>query len=107
MNKHLQFAEKIETILCQNQIRTDIDDRQESLGKRIREAETEWIPYILVIGDKETESSTLVIRDRKTGKQIDSNIEELIEDIKKETKDKPFMPLNLPKYLSKRPQIMV
>ena len=107
MNKHLQFAEKIETILYQNQIRTDIDDRQESLGKRIREAETEWIPYILVIGDKETESSTLVIRDRKTGKQIDSNIEELIEDIKKETKDKPFMPLNLPKYLSKRPQIMV
>jgi threonyl-tRNA synthetase len=49
----------------------------------------------------------LVIRDRKTGKQIDSNIEELIEDIKKETKDKPFMPLNLPKYISKRPQIMV
>src|SRR5918995_245584 len=107
MNEHLQFAEKIETILYQNQIRADIDDRQESLGKRIREAETEWIPYILVIGDKETESSTLVIRDRKTGKQIDSNIEELIEDIKKETKDKPFMPLNLPKYLSKRPQIMV
>src|SRR5215203_880031 len=107
MNEHLQFAEKIETMLYQNQIRTDIDDRQESLGKRIREAETEWIPYILVIGDKETESSTLVIRDRKTGKQIDSNIKELIENIKKETKDKPFMPLNLPKYLSKRPQIMV
>src|SRR5215218_2396012 len=68
MNEHLQFAEKIETMLYQNQIRTDIDDRQESLGKRIREAETEWIPYILVIGNKETESSTLVIRDRKTGK---------------------------------------
>src|SRR5215211_4327192 len=107
MNEHLQFAEKIETMLYQNQIRTDIDDSQESLGKRIREAETEWIPYILVIGDKETESSTLVIRDRKTGKQIDSNIKELIENIKKETNDKPFMPLNLPKYLSKRPQIMV
>ena len=52
------------------------------------------------------ESTTLVIRDRKTGKQVESNLIELIESVKNETKDKPFMPLNLPKYLSKRPQIM-
>ena len=62
---------------------------------------------IQVIGDKEAESTTLVIRDRRTGTQIESNIEELIESVRKETKDKPFMPLNLHKYLSKRPQIMV
>lgn len=105
-NEHLGFAENIENILSRSQIRTDIDDRQESLGKRIREAETEWIPYILVIGDKEVESTTLVIRDRKTGKQVESNLIELIESVKNETKDKPFMPLNLPKFLSKRPQIM-
>jgi threonyl-tRNA synthetase len=106
-NEHLLFAENIENILSQSHIRADIDDRPESLSKRIREAETEWIPYILVIGDKEAESTTLVIRDRRTGTQIESNIEELIESVRKETKDKPFMPLNLPKYLSKRPQIMV
>ena len=106
-NEHLRFAENVENILSQSHIRTDIDDRTESLNKRIREAETEWIPFILVIGDKEAESTTLVIRDRRTGKQIASKIEELIESIRKETRDKPFMPLNLPKYLSKRPQIMV
>src|SRR5688500_14091249 len=106
-NEHLLFAEDIEDILSQSHIRADIDDRPESLSKRIREAETEWIPFILVIGDKEAESTTLVIRDRRTGTQIESNIEELIESVRKETKDKPFMPLNLPKYLSKRPQIMV
>jgi threonyl-tRNA synthetase len=106
-NEHLLFAENIENILSQSHIRTDIDDRSESLSKRIREAETEWIPFILVIGDKEAESTTLVIRDRRTGTQNESNIEELIEWVRKETKDKPFMPLNLPKYLSKRPQIMV
>ena len=106
-NEHLLFAENIENILSQSHIRTDIDDRPESLSKRIREAETEWIPFILVIGDKEAESTTLVIRDRLAGTQIESNIEELIESVRKETKDKPFMPLNLPKYLSKRPQIMV
>ena len=101
------FAENVENILFQSHIRTDIDDRQESLSKRIREAETEWIPYIIVIGDKEAKSTILVIRDRKTGKQIESNIEELIESVRSEIRDKPFMPLNLPKYLSKRPQIMV
>jgi len=106
-NEHLLFAENIENILSQSHIRADIDDRPESLSKRIREAETEWIPFILVIGDKEAESTTLVIRDRRTGTQNESNIEELIEWVRKETKDKPFMPLNLPKYLSKRPQIMV
>jgi threonyl-tRNA synthetase len=106
-NEHLRFAENVENILSHSHIRTDIDDRTESLNKRIREAETEWIPFILVIGDKEAESTTLVIRDRRTGKQIASKIEELIESVRKETRDKPFMPLNLPKYLSKRPQIMV
>lgn len=106
-NEHLRFAENVENILSQSHIRTDIDDRQESLSKRIREAETEWIPYILVIGDKEAESTTLVIRDRKTGKQIESNIEGLIDSVRNETRDKPFLPLNLPKYPSKRPQIMV
>jgi threonyl-tRNA synthetase len=106
-NEHLLFAENIENTLSQSHIRADIDDRPESLSKRIREAETEWIPFILVIGDKEAESTTLVIRDRRAGTQIESNIEELIEWVRKETKDKPFMPLNLPKYLSKRPQIMV
>ncbi len=106
-NEHLRFAEKIENILSQSYIRTDIDDRTESLNKRIREAETEWIPFILVIGDKEVKSTILVIRDRRTGKQIETKIEELIEFVRKETRDKPFMPLNLPKYLSKRPQIMV
>ncbi|HEY8522554.1 MAG TPA: threonine--tRNA ligase, partial [Nitrososphaeraceae archaeon] len=106
-NEHIRFAENIENILSQSHIRTDIDDRTESLNKRIREAETEWIPFILVIGDKEVKSTTLVIRDRRTGKQIESKIEELIEFVRKETRDKPFMPLNLPKYLSKRPQIMV
>jgi threonyl-tRNA synthetase len=106
-NEHLLFAENIENTLSQSHIRADIDDRPESLSKRIREAETEWIPFILVIGDKEAESTTLVIRDRRRGTQIESNIEELIESVRKETKDKPFMPLNLPKYLSKRPQIMV
>jgi threonyl-tRNA synthetase len=103
---HVEKSEEIEEIFAKNQIRADIDDREESVGKRIREAETEWIPFIIVIGDREVETSMVVVRDRTSGNQYESNLDLLINKIKTEIQDKPFMPLNLPKYLSKRPQIM-
>ncbi|MDX1372100.1 MAG: His/Gly/Thr/Pro-type tRNA ligase C-terminal domain-containing protein [Nitrososphaeraceae archaeon] len=104
--EYMEYAEIIEQVINKNQIRVDIDDRDESVGKRIRDAETEWIPYILVIGEKEIESSELIVRDRILGNQYKSTLDELIFRIKEKVQDKPYMPLNLPKYLSKRPQIM-
>lgn len=104
--EYMVYAETIEKDINKNQIRVDIDDRDESVGKRIRDAETEWVPYILVIGEKEIESSELMVRDRMSGNQYKSTLEELIFKIKLNVQDKPYMPLNLPKYLSKRPQIM-
>ena len=47
-----------------------MDDRDESVAKKIRESESEWIHYTLVIGDKEVQSQSLVVRDRNQGKQI-------------------------------------
>lgn len=88
-------------------IRVDIDDRNESIGKRIREAEKEWIRYILVIGEKEAGSEHLSIRDRMTGNVRDLSFDDFVNEINDQTKSKPFTGLNLPKYLSKRPQIMV
>jgi len=104
--EYMVYAETVEKFINKNQIRVDIDDRDESVGKRIRDAETEWVPYILVIGEKEIESSELMVRDRMSGNQYKSTLEELIFKIKLNVQDKPYMPLNLPKYLSKRPQIM-
>lgn len=104
--EYMEYAETVEQVINKNQIRVDIDDRDESVGKRIRDAETEWIPYILVIGEKEIESSELIVRDRISGNQYKSTLDELIFRIKGKVQDKPYMPLNLPKYLSKRPQIM-
>ncbi len=104
--EYMVYAETVEKDINKNQIRVDIDDRDESVGKRIRDAETEWVPYILVIGEKEIESSELMVRDRMSGNQYKSTLEELIFKIKLKVQDKPYMPLNLPKYLSKRPQIM-
>jgi threonyl-tRNA synthetase len=105
--EHTEHCEKILAELSSNQIRADIDDRDETVGKKIRESETEWIRYAVVIGDKEINAAKLVVRDRNEGKQRDITLAELINEIKMQTKDKPYMPLNLPTHLSTRPQIMV
>ena len=101
------FTETLTDKISANDIRVDIDDRNESIGKRIREAEKEWIRYILVIGDKEVNSQNLSIRDRQTGDVRDLSFDDFINEIKDQTKGKPFTSLNQPKLLSKRPNLMV
>jgi threonyl-tRNA synthetase len=106
--QHLVLCEKIAAELSGKQIRTDIDDRDESVGKKIRDSETEWIHYTLVIGDKEKQTEKkFVVRDRNAGKRLEITLQELVDKINVQTKDKPYLPLNLPRHLSQRPQIMV
>jgi threonyl-tRNA synthetase len=101
------FCETLTDRLSANNIRVDIDDRNESIGKRIREAEKEWIQYILVIGEKEANSENLSVRDRQTGNVKEISFDDFLNEINEHTKGKPFTGLNMPKYLSKRPQLMV
>ena len=105
-SKHTEFAQKIWDELNKNDIRIDIDDRELSVAKKIREAESEWVHFILVIGDKEVDGSELVVRERLSKSQYAITLENLIGKIKQEISDKPYVPLNLPVYLSKRPLIM-
>ena len=93
-------------ISAQN-VRVDVDDRNESIGKRIREAEKEWIQYILVIGEKEAGSENLSIRDRQTGDVREVPFDAFMDEIHEQTLDKPFTGLNQSQHLSKRPQLMV
>jgi threonyl-tRNA synthetase len=102
--KFLEHCEKIAEQLEASQIRVDIDERPLTLQKRIREAETEWIPYIIVVGEKEVESEALPVRDRKGRKIRNMTLKELIDEIKSQIGDKPFRPLPLPRHVSKRPQ---
>lgn len=97
------LADKISS----NNVRVDIDDRNDSIGKRIREAEKEWIRYILVIGEKEANSEKLSIRDRQTGDVREISFDDFISEFKEQTTGKPFSGLNQPRNLSKRPQLMV
>ena len=101
------FCEKLTDRISANSVRVDIDDRNESIGKRIREAEKEWIRYILVIGEKEANSENLSIRDRKTGDVRELSFDDFLNEIQEQTKDKPFTGLNFPKHISKRPNLMV
>ncbi|GBC73495.1 Threonine--tRNA ligase 1 [archaeon HR04] len=104
---YLDYCNSIMHRLERSSIRVDIDDRDESVGKRIREAEMEWIPYIVVVGEKEIASDRLSVRDRASGKVREMSVEELEHEIVSAVKDKPYTPLNMPRYLSMRPQIMV
>ena len=64
----------------------------------------EWVPYIIVVGQKELDSGLLPVRDRLSGKMRDLRLAGLAREIEKNVAGKPLKPLPLPKYLSKRPQ---
>ncbi|MDH7563765.1 MAG: threonine--tRNA ligase [Candidatus Bathyarchaeota archaeon] len=103
-DEFLSHVEKLAERMEQNCIRVDIDDRAMTLQKRVREAEMEWIPYTIVFGQREVESGSFSVRDRKTKDLRSMKLEDLIKEIRESLKNKPFKPLPLPKYLSKRPQ---
>jgi threonyl-tRNA synthetase len=102
------FAEKVEEIaikIAAHRIRVDVDDRSSTLQKRIREAEREWVPYVIVVGQRELESGILAVRDREAhGKLHNMKLDELIQKITGKIEGKPFKPLPLPLNLSIRPQ---
>jgi len=103
----LDYAKNLANKISEQQIRVDMDDRNESIGKRVRDAEKEWIRYILVIGEKEINSKNINIRDREQDQSREASYEAFIDEIKKQISSKPFEKLNAPFFLSQRPQIMV
>lgn len=103
--KQNEFAEKVLAKLVSLNVRADFDDRNDTLQKRVRSAEQEWVPFIAVVGDKEIESGKLSVRVRETGKNELLTPEELAQIINSASKGKPFEPLSLPAHLSKRPII--
>ena len=74
---HVNYGKEVLTHLLSSGIRADIDDRPVGLGRRIRDAGKEWIPYIVVIGDREVSAQTVNVRIRSEGKQVSMSIEEL------------------------------
>ncbi len=92
-------------------LRTDIDDRDETVGKKIRDAGREWIPYVVVIGDDELSSGQLTVTVRadstpKAPAKAKMSVEDLRTRISLETAGKPWRRLPLPVKLSERPKFI-
>ena len=104
------YAEKVAGEIEGYGIRVDWDDRPLTMQRKVRESETEWIPYTVVVGEKEVKSGALTVRDRrlgkvgKPGKLRSAKLEELASEVKSEIKGKPFKPLTLSGKLSRRPR---
>lgn len=99
---HKDFANELYDKINAENIRVDVDDREESVGKKIRNAATEWIPYIFVVGDNEKESGVFSVTVRETGEKVDMTVDELIKEVLDKTKGMPYRGLPLPKDISTR-----
>ena len=70
--------------LLKKDIRVEVDDRNEKIGYKIREAQMQKVPYMLVIGDKEIENGSVGVRSRKDGDVGQMNQDKFIEKVKHE-----------------------
>jgi threonyl-tRNA synthetase len=102
-DKFSEYAENLVEEVGKHGIRVDYDDRPLTLQKKVREAETEWVNYVIVVGQREIDSGVLPVRERVAGKIVQMKPKELVNNILKQTKGRPYRPPPLPKRLSQRP----
>lgn len=102
-DKHIGRCVELASKLTGAGIRADVDDTDETLDKKVRNAELEWIPYVAVIGDREADTGQLSVRRRGVRTQEKLSAERLAEEIGGKTCGMPKERLSLPMLLSKRP----
>jgi threonyl-tRNA synthetase len=103
--RHTAYAQEVCNTLNTESIRCDIDDREESVGKKVREAGMDWVPYVIVIGDEEMANKKLTVTIRRKSEPNKPFKEQMTADalaaaVKKEIAGKPFRPLYTPRKLS-------
>lgn len=86
--RHRAYAEEVAGVLRQADIRVELDESNETLGKRIRESKLEKVPYMLVIGDKEVEAKEVTLESRGDGNVGSMNLDALKEKLLKEIKER-------------------
>ena len=83
-DKYMDYAEKVKAALDAENIRAEVDTRSEKIGYKIREAQKNKIPYMLVVGQKEEEEGVVSVRSRFKGDEGQASLDSFIENIKKE-----------------------
>ena len=86
--KHVEYAEKLRKAFKDAYVRVELDDRSEKIGYKIRQAQMEKVPYMLVVGDKEVEEGKVAVRKRGVGEQGAIPWEEFLASIQQEIKDR-------------------
>ncbi|MGZ5539622.1 MAG: threonine--tRNA ligase [Halobacteriota archaeon] len=104
--KYLQYADEVSGEIQNAKIRVDIDDRDESVSKKVAAAGKEWVPYVAVIGEKEQQEKSLAVTKRVKGSKQLMSVNELIDEVHQNTHQMPYRPLPLPLMLSKRPKFV-
>ena len=90
-DEHIQYGRNLKEKLEQHGIRVELDDRNEKMGYKIRESQTQKIPYTLVVGDKEAASDTVAVRKYRKGVSGTVSVEEFLEKIKQEIQNKELL----------------
>ena len=85
---HLDYARLVKEKLEANGVRVELDDRNEKIGKKIRDAQLEKVPYSLVVGDNEMNSNSVAVRKRSVGDQGAMALDEFINKIMEEIRTK-------------------
>jgi threonyl-tRNA synthetase len=107
-DKHMEYAEKVAGEL---NCRVDIDDREETVGKKIRDAGKEWVPYVAVVGDEEVSGGSVTVTVRSESQpnkpaNVKMTVAELNERVSNECSGFPFKGLPLAVRLSARPKFV-
>ena len=87
-DRHNEAAEGVLAALTAAGVRAEVDDRTESVGRKIRDAELRKVPYMLVVGDREAESGTVALREHREGDQGSLPVAEFAERVARETRER-------------------
>nr|WP_053956160.1 threonine--tRNA ligase [Inediibacterium massiliense] len=87
-DKYMEYAQKVADGLKQKEIRIELDDRNEKIGYKIREAQLQKIPYMIIVGEKEEAAGEISVRSRDHGELGNQKIEDFIQKVEEEIKNK-------------------
>jgi threonyl-tRNA synthetase len=90
--RHQEYARQVKRRLAEANLRVEVDDRNEKMGFKIRAAQTQKIPFMLVVGDKELQSGEVSVRNRFLGDEGSQSMESFLEKIGELVKDRSVRP---------------
>ncbi|WP_432403248.1 aminoacyl--tRNA ligase-related protein [Wukongibacter sp. M2B1] len=102
-DKFCEYAKNIALILKRHSVRIEIDDRDERLGRKIRDAQKNWVPFIMVIGEDEVQNNMYDLKARNGDELKNMSLKNMIEFFIKEQNNMPFRKINLSMKLSRQP----